>query len=155
MNATAGTSAWAAYDIWLGPDNCSPAASKCTGYEVMIQHDFAGNGDCTTLASASFGGSGGVPAQDWHLCKYGSELIWKLGAGEQNKVSERSGSVDILSMLTWLVNHRYLPGAHRPVADRIRLGDLLHRRPAENFTVSNYSITPTPSSSAAPARHRL
>ena len=149
MNATIGTSAWAAYDIWLGPDNCSPAASKCAGYEVMIQHDFAGNGDCTTVASASFGGSGGVPAQDWHLCKYGSELIWKLGAGEQNRVSERSGSVDILSMLTWLVNHRYLP-AHTGLW-QIGYGWEICSTGGqpESFTVSNYSITPTPSSSAS------
>ena len=48
--------------------------------------------------------SGGVPVQSWDLCKYGSELIWQLSAA-----SEQSGSVDILAMLTWLVNHRYLP----------------------------------------------
>ena len=69
----------------------------------MIQHHFAGNGACGTLATASFGGSGGVSVQTWKLCKYGSELIWKL------TWSEQSGSVDILSMLTWLVTHRYLP----------------------------------------------
>ena len=102
MNATAGTSAWAAYDIWLGPENCFPAVSSCASDEVMIQHDFAGNGACTTLATAAFGGHGGVPVRKWHLCRYGSELIWKLTRNEQ------SGSVDILSMLTWLVNHGYL-----------------------------------------------
>jgi hypothetical protein len=51
----------------------------------------------------AFGGSGGVPVQNWHLCKYGSELIWKLAGNEQ------SGTVDILAMLTWLENHGYLP----------------------------------------------
>jgi hypothetical protein len=104
MNATGRTSAWAAYDIWLGRDGCS----NCASHEVMIQHDFAGNGACTTVAKAKFPGPGGAP-QRWHLCKYGSELIWKLGAGEQNKVSERTGAVHILAMLRWLVHHGYLP----------------------------------------------
>jgi hypothetical protein len=143
MNATARTSAWAAYDIWLGPDKCSPAGSDCASDEVMIQHDFANNGACTTLATAAFGGSGGVPVQKWHLCKYGSELIWKLTRNEQ------SGSVDILSMLTWLVNHRYLPvgtglwliGYGWEICSTGGVN--------ENFQVSRYSITPARSSRAS------
>jgi hypothetical protein len=98
MNARAGTSAWAAYDIWT------------SGGEVMIQHDFAGNGDCSTSATGvTFGGTNGVPAQQWHFCKYGSELIWKLGADENHKVNQQTGAVDLLGMLTWLVSHGYLP----------------------------------------------
>ena len=108
MNPTAKTSAWAAYDIWRQND-CSPGASKCSSHEVMIQHDFANNGECKVRATAAFGGAGGVPEQQWHLCTYGSELIWKAGAHEQDKINESSGSVDILSMLTWLVDHDYLP----------------------------------------------
>ena len=96
MNATSGTSAWAAYDIWLNK----------WGNEVMIQHDFAGNGACPTKATATFGGSGGVPVQSWQLCQYGSELIWKLNGG-----SEQSGSVDVLAMLQWLESHGYLPSS--------------------------------------------
>jgi len=99
MDATGGTSAWAAYDIWLN-DGAN---------EVMIQHDFADNGACTAVATATFGGSNGVPAQEWHLCKFGSEQVWKLGASDSSKVSEQSGSVDILSMLTWMENHGDLP----------------------------------------------
>jgi hypothetical protein len=151
MNATAHTSAWAAYDIWLGPNNCSPAGSKCTGYEVMIQHDFANNGDCTSVATARFGGSGGVPVQNWHLCKYGSELIWKLGANEQNKVSERSGRVDILSMLMWLMNHRYLPAGTGLWLVGYGWEICSTGGVNENFRVSSYSITPTLSSSASPS----
>jgi hypothetical protein len=98
MNATSQTSAWAAYDIWL------PSARERRSNEVMIQHDFANNGACTAVASATFGGSGGVPVQKWNLCQYGSELIWKLTGG-----NEQSGTVDILAMLNWLVSHRYLP----------------------------------------------
>ena len=99
MNATSATSAWAAYDIWLGH-----GASTTFSYEVMIQHDFANNGPCTAQATARFGGSGGVPVQLWDLCQFDSELVWKLTGG-----NESTGSVDILAMLTWLVNHGYLP----------------------------------------------
>jgi hypothetical protein len=94
MHATSATSAWAAYDIWLNN----------WGNEVMIQHDFANNGPCTAMATATFGGSGGVPVQSRHLCTFGSELAWKLTGG-----NEQSGSVDILAMLTWLQHHGYLP----------------------------------------------
>jgi hypothetical protein len=70
----------------------------------MIQHDIVNRGTCPVLAAATFGGSGGVPVQKWNLCKYNSELIWQLGG-----TNERSGSVDILAMLTWLQDHGYLP----------------------------------------------
>lgn len=103
MNATARTSAWAAYDIWLGRGTSSDWA-----YEVMIQHDFARQGACAAVGRATFPGRGGV-AQHWHLCKYGSELIWQLGVDDQHKVSEQTGVVHILAMLRWLVHHGYLP----------------------------------------------
>lgn len=108
MHKTARTSGWAAYDIWLGPDNCSPANSNCASHEVMIQHDFAKNGACTILAKATFPGRAGH-RQHWHLCKFGSEIIWKLGTDDQHKVSERTGVVHILAMLRWLIQHHYLP----------------------------------------------
>ena len=90
MHATSATSAWAPCDIWLNN----------WGNEVMIQHDFANNGPCTAVATATFGGA---PVQSWHLCTFGSELVWKLTGG-----NEQSGSVDILAMLTWLEHHGYL-----------------------------------------------
>ena len=70
----------------------------------MIENDFAGAGSCTAKATAAFGGSGGVPAQKWNLCQFGSEFVWRLAGA-----SEQSGTVDILSMLRWLVTHGYLP----------------------------------------------
>jgi hypothetical protein len=97
MNATARTSAWAAYDIWL--NNWAD--------EVMIQHDFANNGPCATVGRATFPGRGGTP-QHWHLCKYGSELIWQLGA-DRKKISEQTGVVHVLAMLRWLIRHGRLP----------------------------------------------
>ena len=126
MNATSGTSAWAAYDIWLNNGN----------NEVMIQHDFANNGACTAGASATFGGSGGVPVQNWNLCQFGSELVWKLTGG-----NEQSGSVDILSMLTWLENNGYLPQGS--TLGLIGYGWEICSTGGvnENFQVSSFSIT--------------
>jgi hypothetical protein len=93
MHPASGTSAEAAYDIWLNN----------WGNEVMIQNDIVNRGTCPTRAVATFGGSGTVPVQLWSLCEYGSELIWQLsGRGE------KSGTVDIRAMLTWLISHGYL-----------------------------------------------
>ena len=147
MPATSATDAWAAYDIWLGPSNCDTGKSKCPNNEVMIQHDFSAgsNRQCPHVATATFGGSGGVPAHSWGLCVLGTELIWQIPVS----ASERSGSVDILAMLTWLVNHRYLQAN----AGLWTIGygwEICSTGGAnEKFHVSSYSITPTPSSSAS------
>jgi hypothetical protein len=109
----------------------------------MIQHDFANNGDCDTVATASFGGAGGVPVRQWHLCQYGSELIWKLGDTERNKTSERSGSVDILSMLTWLVDHGYLHTATGLWSIGYGWEICSTGGADERFVVKDFSITPT------------
>jgi hypothetical protein len=125
MNANGSTSAWASYDIWLnGGKN-----------EVMIQHDFANNGACSG-PSATFGGSGGVPVQQWTLCgPWGSEYAWKLAGDEQ------SGSVDILAMLTWMVSHGYLP--KNSTLSSIGYGWEIASTGGqpETFTVSQYSIS--------------
>ena len=129
MNAAAGTSAWAAYDIWT------------SGGEVMIQHDFAGNGDCSTSATGvTFGGANGVPTQQWHFCKYGSELIWKLGVDENHKVNQQTGSVDLLGMLTWLVDHGYLPQG--TTVNQLGYGWEICSTggQAESFTVDHFTI---------------
>lgn len=128
MHATSRTNAEAAYDIWLNDWN----------NEVMIQHDFSAlRPRCSTIAStATFGGSGGVPVQKWNLCTYGSEIIWQL-AGR----SEQSGSVDILGMLTWLVNHGYLK--HKTGLTAISYGFEICStggRP-EIFKLNRFSIT--------------
>jgi hypothetical protein len=126
MNATAATSAWATYDLWFNN----------WGNEVMIQHDFAGNGPCTFIATQSFGGSHGVPLQPWGLCKFGTELIWKLTSG-----SEQTGSVDILSMVTWLETHGYLP-ADSTITDLSYGFEICSTGGvSENFQVKSFSIT--------------
>jgi hypothetical protein len=131
MNATSSTNAWAAYDIWMN-----------NGEEVMIQHDFSphANPECPHVATATFGGSFGVPVQDWGLCRYGTELIWQLPAS----ASEQSGSVDILAMLTWLENHRYVP--RNDTLDAVDYGWEICSTGGvnENFQVSKFSITTTP-----------
>jgi hypothetical protein len=128
MHPGTGTSAEAAYDIWL--NNWSN--------EVMIQHDIVNRGTCPAQATATFGGRGGVPVQTWHLCKYGSELIWQLSDGE------RSGRVDILGMLNWLVSHRYLQ-AESGLTDISYGFEICSTggRP-ETFAVSGFSISAAP-----------
>jgi hypothetical protein len=132
MSPTVGTSAEAAYDIWLNNWN----------NEVMIQHDMVKRGGpCgPVLATATFGGPGGVPVQNWNLCQYGSELIWQLpGNGEQ------SGSVDILAMLNWLVNNGgYLPHASSLTAISYGFEICSTGGVDENFQVKGFSITSSP-----------
>jgi len=137
MNATASTDAWASYDIWM--DN---------GDEVMIQHDFSphANPECPHVATATFGGSFGVPVQAWGLCTYGTELIWQLPAS----TSEQSGSVDILAMLTWLEQHGYVP-RNEPLASIDYGWEICSTGGVnENFQVSDFSITTRPAGSGQP-----
>jgi hypothetical protein len=131
MHATSKTSAWAAYDIWLnGGSN-----------EVMIQHDFANNGACDAVATATFGGANGVPAQPWHLCQFGSEQVWKLGTNDNSKINEQSGSVDVLGMLTWMESHGYLPA--KSTIGLLGYGWEIASTGGvdEDFQVSSFSIT--------------
>jgi hypothetical protein len=130
MNMTSGTDAEAAYDIWLNDWN----------NEVMIQHDFSAlRPRCSGIAStATFGGSGGVPVQNWNLCTYGSEIIWQL-AGR----NEQAGSVDILAMLTWLVRHGYLPQTTGMTAISYGFEICSTGGQPETFQVSRFSISVT------------
>lgn len=126
MHPVSGTSAEAAYDIWLNN----------WGNEVMIQHDMVNRGTCPVLATASFGGSGGVPVRNWNLCKYNTELIWQLaGAGEQ------SGTVNVMAMLTWLEAHGYLPQNSSLTAISYGFEICSTGGKPETFTVSGFSIT--------------
>jgi hypothetical protein len=136
MGGGSGTSAEAAYDIWLGQNSSTNYAN-----EVMIWNDQANRGTCggaTVKAKASFGGSRGVPRQNWTLCKWGSsELIWYLASG-----NESSGTVDVLSMLTWLESHGYLPA--NSGLNQIQYGfEICSTHGAATFTVSHFGITST------------
>jgi hypothetical protein len=126
MHSTYGTSAEAAYDIWLNDWR----------NEVMIQHDIVNRGNCPVITTTSFGGSGGVPVQDWNFCQYGTELIWQLsGHGEQ------SGSVDILAMLDWLVGHGYLPQGSGLTAISYGFEICSTGGRQETFTVSRFTLS--------------
>jgi len=140
MHATGSTSAQAAYDIWLGQD-----ASTNYADEVMIWNDQANRGTCggaTVLTNVNFGGSNGVPVQNWTLCRNGppgptSELIWYLTNG-----NEQSGTVDVLSMVNWLVSNGYLPQGTG--LNQIDYGFEICSTPGpETFQVSSFSITST------------
>ena len=136
MNPTAGTSAEAAFDIWL--NNWKN--------EVMIQHDMVKRGGpCgPVLATATFGGQSGVPVQSWNLCQYGSELIWQV-PGKGDVYGEQSGSVDILAMLNWLVNNGgYLPHGSSLTAIGYGFEICSTGGADENFQIKAFSIRSTP-----------
>lgn len=131
MPHNSGTSGWAAFDLWFNNWND----------EVMIQHDFTDNGACGAVATHTFGGSNGVPAQTWHLCVFGSERVWKLGTDDNHLQDEQSGSVDILSMVTWMENNGYLP-RNSTVTDLSYGFEICSTggKP-ENWSVSRFSIS--------------
>jgi hypothetical protein len=133
MPTAGGMSAEAAYDIWAGQSSSTNYAD-----EIMIWNDQINRGTCggaTVRATASFGGSNGVPVQNWTLCDYhGSELIWYL-----TNSNERTGTVDVLAMLTWLETHHYLPAGTG--LNQIDYGFEICATPGpQTFTVSQFSI---------------
>jgi hypothetical protein len=92
MNARAGTSSEAAFDIWLDGNGGSPGAK-----EVMIWTDAVNR----PLAGANVQVTGPVSfcGQDWTLWRDSgnpNELIWDLTQNEQ------SGSACTVQMLQWL-----------------------------------------------------
>ena len=97
MNATSATIASAAYDMWF---HNSGSVS-----EVMITNDMANRGGCGTWAATNvrFGGSNGVPVRSWNLCQGTNTSWWNIADGNMN-----SGSVDILAMVKWLINHGHM-----------------------------------------------
>jgi hypothetical protein len=96
----AGTNAEASYDIWFN--------NTGTIHEVMIQNDYSPGRSPScgtwTAKSVQFGGTNGVPVHPWDLCVNGSTAYWETANGNMP-----SGSVDVLSMLKWLVRHGQLP----------------------------------------------
>jgi hypothetical protein len=73
--------------------------------------------------------------QTWGLCDFQDELIWKLTSG-----NVQTGSVDILSMVTWL-EHRYRP-SNRTITDLSYGFEICSTGGKdENFQVSSFSVT--------------
>jgi len=139
MPHTDGTSAWAMYDLWFNN----------WGFEVMIQHDFVGNGPCDYDAVATFGGSNGVPQRLWGLCSWGNVFAWKLAApgstaGGTQTMNMSSGTIDIKAMVEWLVSHGYM--AADPTITNLSYGwEICSTNGVEQtFAVSSYSLAATP-----------
>lgn len=134
MNSTSKTDAEAAYDIWTA-----------AGDEIMIQHDFSPlRPRCDTiLATVGFTEPGTSTVQDWDFCMYGSERIWQFHGG-----NEQSGSVDIGTMLTWLMKNGHLKQGSR--LSQVGYGFEICSTGGqnENFQVSRYSLTGILSGSA-------
>jgi hypothetical protein len=135
MNATSQTSAWATYEVSIGQGSGVGPAD-----DVMIENDLADAGSCTGGGTATFGGSGGVPMQNWNLCTYGTELVWQLASG-----NEGSGTVDVLAMLNWLVSHGQLPQDAGLFSISYGWQICSTGGQNENFQVSRFSVTTTPS----------
>ncbi len=139
MPHNAQTTAWAMDDLWF--NNWAD--------EVMIQYDFSNNADCdaSTVVATNilFGGSNGVPVQQWHLCDFGGgTFAWKLGATEgAGKQSESSGSIDIKAMIGWLETNGYLPAASTWTA--LSDGWEICSTGGQNqtFSMSNFSVNAT------------
>jgi hypothetical protein len=97
----AATSVDVGFDIWL----------NSFGNEIFIQHDVFNRGGIDVITTVPFGGTGGVPVHNWNLIFYAPshEIIWQLA---DDDVQLGSGSIDILSMLNWLLdNSSFLPPA--------------------------------------------
>jgi hypothetical protein len=164
MHLNPNTDAEAAYDIWFNG----------YGNEVMIWNDVSNRGGpnyyggCTSklTAQAVFGGSHGVPKHLWNLAVCGSELIWQLDqpslllcsaapqdpgfphesvdAGTGSVYGITRGSVDVLAMLTWLMNNGYLPTDS--TLDQLEYGFEIASTGGvnEKFEVTDWSVTEQP-----------
>lgn len=125
MHAASDTKAWAAYDIWLNDWR----------NEVLIQNDYVDHGGCHFLATVTFGGTEGIPAKQWELCKYGQEIIWSLTDKEE------SGTVNILAILDWLVSKGDLPESSNLTGISYGWEICSTGSKPETFTLSQYTVT--------------
>ncbi len=135
------TQAHAMYDLWFDK----------WAYEVMVQYDFSNDAPCEgswpqIVTGVSFGGSDGVPQQQWHLCQGngGKSLVWKLGASDAQEQSESSGSVDLLSMLQYLENHGYLPAGSTWTAVSMGWEIASTGGQSETFSGNGFGVTMVP-----------
>lgn len=128
MNTVPGTSAEAAYDIWL--TNGTSQRS-----EVMIWYDTFNRG---TVGGSTQIGSGSFCGQAWQLWKYGTELIWYL------PVSEHSGRVCPVQMLQDLQS-RGLLAANAGLSQFENGWEIASTGGApEKFRMTAYSVTGLP-----------
>jgi len=96
-DSSTGATGWNGYDLWLnGWHN-----------EVMISTAWINTYPCPIVATATFGGSHGVPLNSWGLCQYGDQFqIWKLNSMDGPDATALT--VDVKAMLQWLIDHGYI-----------------------------------------------
>ena len=81
--------------------------------EIMFQHDMVDpsgdRGYFATMLTETFGGTGGVPEQEWSLGIFGAEIVWQLtsGTGLYGGGVDQ-GSVDVRQMTNWLADRGYM-----------------------------------------------
>ena len=124
MNATPGTDAEAAYDVWLS------GTSGPTEIMIWVDNANRGTGGAAQIGTGTFG------EQKWTLLQYqGGEVIWSSNANKQ------SGTVDILAMLRDLQS-RHLVSSGASIG-QIDFGfEICSTGGApETFSVSHYSLT--------------
>ena len=124
------TAAWAAYDLWF---NSSPHN------EVMIQVNITAPSwyYCAANATATFDG------MPWHLCVFGSELVWKPGTNDSNMINRKSGVIDIKSMIVWLEHNGYLQNNVTWSSGSFGYEVCDTHNHTENFTVNNFTWSAT------------
>jgi hypothetical protein len=132
MPHNSGTTAQAAWDIWLSNNGSHPN-------EVMVWVDNVnrGSGGAARKATATVGG------QDWTLYQFGGgELIWSLGA-PGTFAQQSSGTVDLLALLHWLQNNGF--AAPAATIGQIDFGWEICSTGGTNetFTVSRYDLKST------------
>jgi hypothetical protein len=132
MPHNSGTTAQAAWDIWLSNNGSHPN-------EVMVWVDNVnrGSGGAVRKATATVGG------QDWTLYQFGGgELIWSLGA-PGTFAQQSSGTVDLLALLHWLQNNGF--AASSATIGQIDFGWEICSTGGmnETFTVSRYDLKST------------
>lgn len=120
MNATSGTIAWAAYDVWLNN----------WGAEVLIAVDNHGIDPSYEPVMGHFT-AGGV---SYTAYDNGSERVVVADTSSQ------SGTVDVLAVLTWLQNNGHLPASSTLTAVDFGWEVCSTAGSAEDFAVTGYGL---------------
>lgn len=129
MPSTAGTIAWANYDMFI--DN-----SGTSHNEMMVQTQNVGG--CITCSAVA--GHATFSGQAWTLRVYGGEMIWDLTGGD----NEASGTVHLAEMLRWLEARGFIGTASTFNAIGFGWEVCSTGGAPENFTVSHFTLTLKP-----------
>jgi hypothetical protein len=148
FSATTDTSSNTSTDVGFDMFFYRVSANNYYADEVMIQTMEVNVTPCTggqIIATVQFGGSNGVPVNSWNFCRFansngGYENIWQI-TGSGNVYGFTTGSVDILSMLNWLVDNDYVPATDTFTSVAYGFEVLTTSGVNKTFTMSSFSIT--------------